>query len=408
MGIRTNVKQNKTSPVRLSLDVPMLIIVAVLVVVGMLTVYSATWEISWHEFADVNKYFLRQLVWLGIGLASAAALFLIDYHRWERDNFALYAILATIVLLAGVLARGGRNLLAGKSVQPSELAKLTVVIYLAVWLYSKKDDLRQVGFGIVPLGVILGLVGGLIAVQPDVSAAATVFFLGLLMFFLAGGSFWQTSVFVIIAGALGGGLVSIVKPEAFQRVRDFVDGLFDITAVPAQVGAAISAFREGGWFGVGPGRGIAKLVLVPVPHTDSIFAVVGEELGVLGATVLVILYGLFLWRGLTIARKATDDLGVLLASGLTLWIVFEAYVNMAVIIGLLPVAGNPLPFISLGGSNLVVSLTAVGIILNIGRSSDQERDLLERRASSAVVDLRGRNGRRSVSGHGRSASNPKR
>jgi len=394
--------------VRLSLDVPMLIVVAALVVFGMLIVYSATWDVSLQKFADANKYFLRQLVWLGIGLVSAVVLFLMDYHRWKRDNFALYAIFATVVLLVGALVLGGRNLLDGKSVQPSELAKLTIVIYLAVWLYSKKDDLQQVGLGIVPLGVILGLVGGLIAIQPDVSAAATVFFLGLIMFFLAGGSFWQMSVFVIIAGSLGGGLVSIVKPEAFQRVEDFVAGLLDITAVPDQVSAAISAFREGGWFGVGPGRGIAKLVLVPVPHTDSIFAVVGEELGILGASLLVILYGLFLWRGLTIARKATDGLGVLLASGLTLWIVFEAYVNMAVIIGLLPVAGNPLPFISLGGSNLVVSLTAVGIILNIGRSSDQERDLLERRASSAVVDLRGRNGRRSVSGHRRSASNPKR
>lgn len=386
----------------------MLIIVAVLVVIGMLTVYSATWQVSWQKFADVNKYFLRQLAWLGIGIISATILFLTDYHRWEQNNFALYAIFATIFLLVAVLLRGGRNLFAGRSIQPSELAKLTIIIYLAVWLYSKKDNLRQVGFGIVPLGVILGLVGGLIAIQPDISAAATVFFLGLILFFLAGGSFWQTSFFVIFAGGLGSGLVSLVKPAAFQRIQDFIDGLRDITAVPDQVSAAISAFREGGWFGVGPGRGIAKLVLVPVPHTDSIFAVVGEELGILGAAVLVILYGLFLWRGLTIAQKASDGLGLLLASGLTLWIVFEAYVNMAVIIGLLPVAGNPLPFVSLGGSNLVVSLTAVGIILNIGRSSDQEEELLKRRASSAVVDLRGRNGRRRVSGYGRSASNSKR
>ncbi len=402
-------KSNKTSQVRLTFDVPMVILVAGLVVFGMLIVYSASWEASWREFADVNRYFLRQLMWLGLGLISALVLFFIDYHRWEQNNFALYAILVAILMLGAVLVLGEsrRNLWAGKSIQPSELAKLATILYLGVWMYAKGDKLKQVGFGIIPLAVILGLVGGLIAVQPDVSAAATVFFLGLLMFFLAGGSFGQVIIFVIVAGSLGGGLITIIKPDALERIRIFILGLLDITAVPPQVEAAIAAFREGGWFGVGLGRGIAKLVSVPVPHTDSIFAVVGEELGVFGASILVILYGLLLWRGLVIARKAADGLGSLLAAGLTLWIVFEAYVNMAVIIGLLPVAGNPLPFISLGGSNLMVTLAAVGIILNVGRSSDEERELLERRAFGEVVDLRGRNGRRSVSRSGRSASNRK-
>ncbi|OQY32519.1 MAG: hypothetical protein B6I38_04510 [Anaerolineaceae bacterium 4572_5.1] len=308
MGTRTGMKTNKTSQIRLAVDVPMLILVAALVVFGTLTVYSASWEASWREFADVNYYFLRQLMWLGLGLVAAAVLFFIDYHRLDQNNFALYVVLGSIFLLiiGFFVGEDARTLLKRRSISPSELAKLAIVLYLAVWLYAKDDKLKEFGFGIAPLAVILGLVGGLIAIQPDVSAAATVFFLGLVMFFLAGGSFGQVSIFVIIAGGLGGALVTVIKPDALERIQAFVLGLLDITAAPPQVEAAISAFKEGGWFGVGPGRGIAKLVSVPVPHTDSIFAVVGEELGVFGASILVILYALFLWRGLVIASKASD------------------------------------------------------------------------------------------------------
>lgn len=403
-------KSNKNSQLRLAIDVPMVIIVAVLVVFGMLMVYSASWDASWLEFTDVNRYFLRQVLFLVLGLVAAGTLFFIDYHRWDHSNFGLYALLGAVLLL-GIgffVGEDTRSLLKRRSISPSELAKLATVLYLGVWMYAKGEKLKQVGFGIIPLAVILGLVGGLIGAQPDISAAATVFILGLLMFFMAGGSFAQIIIFVIVAGGLGGGVVSVVKPDALQRIQDYLPGLLDPGKAPSQVGAAYSAFQEGGWFGVGLGRGIAKLVLIPIPHTDSIFAVVGEELGVLGASVLVILYGLFLWRGLVIARKASDGLGSLLAAGLTLWITFEAYVNMAVIIGLLPVAGNPLPFMSLGGSNLLVTLAAVGIILNVGRSSHEERELLERRAfGNASSGLRGRNGRRSIPRSERSASNRK-
>ena len=398
---------NKDSQVRLSIHIPMVILVAILIVFGMLTAYSASWVASIKQFSDVNRYFMRQLLWLGLGMTGAVILFLIDYHRLEKNYFSLYAVFgALFLLIVGFLfGDDNRNIIKGISIQPSELAKLAIVLYLGVWLYAKGDKLKQAGFGIIPLALILGLVGGLIAVQPDVSAAATVFFLGLLMFFLAGGSLWQIIVFCIVADSLGSALITVIKPNALDRIRDFILGIIDLANAPDQVGAAISAFQEGGWFGVGPGRGIAKLFLIPVPHTDSIFAVIGEEMGVFGASLLVILYGLFLWRGLVIAREAVDGLGSLLAAGLTFWIVFEAYVNMAAMIGFLPVAGNPLPFISLGGSNMVVTLAAVGIILNVGRFSQKERDLLERRAfSETPVDLRGRNGRRRVSRSNRSES----
>jgi len=409
MGRRTEIKPEQSS-LDIAIDIPFLSIVAALLVVGLLMLYSASWNVSWQAFKDVNSFFLRQLLWLAIGTGAALFLFFMDYHRWQKNHLAILAIVVTVMLLLAVLIIGkgsARSLFGGRSVQPSELAKLVIVIYLAVWLNSKGEKIKQVGFGLVPLAFILGTVGGLIAVQTDVSAAVTVFGLGLLMFFIAGGSLVQIFVLLIGSSALGAGIVTWRKPEVYQRIIDFWVGLQDINTIGSeQIAKSFTAFKDGGWLGVGLGRGVAKLVLLPVPHTDSIFAVVGEELGFLGSSLLVLLYCLLLWRGLRIAKRAADGLGAQLAAGLTFWIIFEAFVNIAVIIGLLPVAGNPLPFMSLGGSNLVVTMAAVGIILGVARYSELERQKQERRSLGAVVDLRGRDRRGRVPGAGRSASTP--
>jgi cell division protein FtsW len=406
MGSRAELTKNPSN-MELAVDIPFIGLVAALLVFGLLMLYSASWDVSWHAFKDVNSFFLRQLIWLGIGLASAAFLYFMDYHRWDRNHFAILAILVTVILLLAVLIIGegsARSLFGGKSVQPSELAKLVIVIYLAVWLNSKGEMINQIGFGLVPLALILGLVGGLIAIQTDVSAAVTVFALGLLLFYMAGGSLVQIFFLLIISSALGSGIVALRKPEVYQRIVDFWIGIRDINTIGSeQIAKSFTAFIDGGWFGVGLGRGVAKLVLLPVPHTDSIFAVVGEELGFIGSSLLVLLYSLLLWRGMMIAKKSPDGLGSLLAAGLVFWIVFEAYVNIAVIIGLLPVAGNPLPFVSQGGSNLVVTMSAVGIILGVGRRAELERRKQERRSLGAVVDLRGRDRRGSVPGFSRPA-----
>ena len=403
MGQRTELKSDSDG-LDLAIDIPFLSIVAGLLVFGLLMLYSASWDVSWHAFRDVNSFFLRQLIWLAIGLVSAAVLYFMDYHRWEKNRLAILAILVTVVLLLLTLIIGERSLLGGKSVQPSELAKLVIVIYLAVWLNAKGDMIKQVDFGIFPLGIILGVVAGLIAVQTDLSAAVTVFALGLLLFFMAGGSLLQILLLLSTSSALGAIIVAIRKPEVYQRIQDFWVGIRDINTIGSeQIAKSFTAFIDGGWFGVGLGKGVAKLVLLPVPHTDSIFAVVGEELGFMGASLLVILYSLLLWRGMIISKRALDGLGSLLVAGLVFWIVFEAYVNIAVIIGLLPVAGNPLPFVSQGGSNLVVTMSAVGLILGVGRRAEIERRKQERRSLGAVVDLRGRDRRGSVPSFSRPA-----
>ena len=407
-----NTPQGETSrgaprrrPVQLRIDVPMLLVSATLVIFGILMVYSASWDYSLAIYDSPSYIFTRQLLWLGLGLGVAVVLTFMDYHLWRK--LAVPAILLTILLLIAVLfvsdiRHGAVRTLFGGSIQPSELAKLTTVIYLAVWLYAKRDDLSDISLGLVPLAAILGILGGLIIVQPDLSAVITIFFLGGTLFFLAGGDLRQIGLLILIA-ALVGWVVVFINPTGVERIESYLAGLRDPTQASYHVRRSIEAFVKGGWFGVGIGNAQTKLTGLPVPPTDSIFAVVGEETGVFGAISLVVLYGILLWRGLGIARRAPDGLGTLLAAGLSLWLAMEAFVNMAVMINLLPFAGNALPFISAGGSNLLVSFAAVGLLMNISRLSvdNQEENW---RPFSEVVNLRWRNRRRSVSSARRSAS----
>jgi len=409
---RERAKTSPTAPaearrrtVQLGIDVPLLLSTATLVIFGILMVYSASWDYSFQIFDSPTYIFSRQVVFMVLGIAVAVLLTFLDYHWWRR--LAVPAMLVTIVMLIGVLfisdvRHGAVRTLMGGSVQPSELAKVITVIYLAVWLYSRKDQLSDISFGLVPLAGILGILGGLIFVQPDLSAVITILFLGGTLFFLAGGDLRQIGLMLVVA-VLVGWMVVMVNKTGGERVASYLAGLKDPKDASYHVQRALEAFVNGGWFGVGIGNARTKLTGLPVPPTDSIFAVVGEETGVIGAAALVGLYITILWRGLGIARRAPDQLGTLLAAGLCLWLAMEAFVNMAVMLNLLPFAGNALPFISAGGSNLVVSFVAVGILMNISRLSDRVKKE-EGRSFVAVVDLRGRNRRRRVSRTRRTAS----
>jgi cell division protein FtsW len=307
-----------------------------------------------------------------------------------------------IIVLIGNEVRHGavRTLLQG-SIQPSELAKLITVIYLAVWLYAKRERLSNISFGLLPLALILGLLGGLIFIQPDLSAVFTIFILGGMMFFLAGGDLKQIAILLVVALLIGWVVVQ-VTPTGASRVQNYLAGLEDPSQASYHVRRSIEAFVNGEWFGVGIGNGVTKVVGLPVPPTDSIYAVIGEETGVFGSIALMALYVLFFWRGIRVASRAPDDLGALLAAGLSLWIAIEAFINMAVMVNLMPFAGNALPFVSYGGSNLVVSLVAVGILLNVSRQSVQNQED-QGRLFSAVVNLRWWDRRRRVSRPYRSA-----
>jgi cell division protein FtsW len=409
MGTGTYVKDRKYNVSRSreraaapthSFDIPLLLIVVALLVFGLVMLYSASWDFSLGAYDNPLQMFIRQVLWLGIGIVVAAILARFDYHRWRR--LVLLAMAFTILLLISVLLLSEIRFNAKRaffdgSVQPSELAKLVSIIYLAVWLFSKRQSLKSIQLGLIPLGMILGIIGGLIYLQPDLSAAGTVLILGGLLFFLAGGDLKQITLLMVVA-LIGGWLVVRVNPTGAERVNDFVTGIKDPTQASYHVRRSFEAIVNGGIFGTGIGRGETKLLGLPVPPTDSIFAVVAEELGLVGALVLMGLYAALVWRGMVIARRAPDMLGTLLASGMSLWIGLEALINMSVMVGLMPFAGNALPFISAGGSNLVVSLAAIGILLNVSRQSGIPTEAgNDWRSFGAVVDLRWRNRRRRVS-----------
>ncbi len=390
--------------VQLRVDVPLLLTVITLLIFGLITVYSASYDYSSNWYGDPMKIFNRQLIWLGLGLVTLGAMLWLDYRAWRK--LAVWAMLGTLgllllVLFFDVVLNGAARTLFKGSVQPSELAKLVIVIYLSVWLYAKRDQLSNVHIGLIPLAVMMGVLGGLIMGQPDLSAAFTILMLGGLMFFLAGGDLKQIGLLLVVAVVVGLILIQ-VNPTGSDRIQAYLAGLRDPVDGSYHVRRSFEAFVDGGWLGVGIGRGSVKLTGLPVPQTDSIFAVVGEEMGAFGAIGLVALYVVFLWRGLTIARRAPDQLGALLAAGLTLWITLEAFINMAVMVNLVPFAGNALPFISSGGSNLVVTLAAVGLILNVSRQSEIKKDEAGK-LFHAVINFGGRDRRRRVPGAGRPA-----
>jgi cell division protein FtsW len=383
----------------LGIDLWLVLTVFTLLIFGLLMVYSASTDYSMVVLGEAPSYmFRRQLVFASVGLGLAAFLTWLDYHVFKK--LAIPLIIATIIGLASVLLvnevinNAARTIFQGSG-QPSEAAKLVVVIYLAVWLFARREQLSSVSFGLLPLSVILGVLGGLILLQPDLSATATIFIIGGIMFFLAGGDIRQIVLFLVV-GTIVGWLVFTFHPTGSQRLSEYLISIQDLTQAPLHLSRSLEALVKGSWFGVGIGRADTKLTGLPVPPTDSIFAVIGEEVGILGASVVVALNVILLWRGLKIAQLAPDGLGRLMAAGLSIWLALEAFINMAVIVGLVPFAGNALPFISYGGSNLVVSLAAIGILLNISRVSSRSKEQ-EERSLDAVIDLRRRNRRWGVS-----------
>jgi len=398
----TAVKSTKKSawrPPRIKLDIWLVIVVFILLVFGLLMVYSASTDYSMTVLGEASSYmFRRQMLFAAIGILIAAFLAWFDYHRFRRLAIPIIVFtifgLAAVLFVNEVINNAARTLFQGSG-QPSEFAKLAVVIYLAVWLFARKEQLSSVSFGLLPLSVILGIIGGLILLQPDLSATVTIFIIGGIMFFLAGGDIRQIVLFLVV-GTFVGWIVFTFHPTGSQRLSEYIISIQDLTQAPLHLSRSLEALVKGSWFGVGIGRAETKLTGLPVPPTDSIFAVIGEEVGIVGSSLVVLLNVILLWRGLKIAQAAPDGLGKLLAAGLSIWLAVEAFINMAVIVGLVPFAGNALPFISYGGSNLLVSLAAIGILLNISRVSASTQEE-EERSLDAVIDLRRRNRRWGVS-----------
>jgi cell division protein FtsW len=386
--------------VSLQVDVTFLVIVAFIIVLGLLMVYSASWNYALRIHNNANYVIFRQIGWVLLGGLAILGLSRVDYHILQ--HWSLYLLIGALLLLVAVLLFGEtlfgsrRTLLSGGSIQPSEFAKLAIIIYLSVWLYSKRDNLNNMSFGLFPMMIILGITSGLILGQPDLSAAITVIMLGTILFFIAGGDIWQILMVVLIA-AIFGFIVFMINQTGRTRMTDYINGLQDPGLASDHIKRSIEAIVRGGLFGVGIGKGQSKFTGLPLSWSDSIFAIITEETGIIGAGVVALLFIAFLWRGLIIAQHAPDQLGKLLAGGLTLWISLEALINMGVMVNLLPHAGNALPMISAGGSSMLANLIGIGVITSVSRTSNVEKSKTEGSKFGAVIDLRRRDGRGRIS-----------
>jgi cell division protein FtsW len=409
-----NSPANKSKPPArswLDVDLWFLMTVIALLALGLSMVYSSSWLVAMQRGQGTGGVFFSQLIFAAIGLLVAFVLSRLDYHIVQIRFIALGLLIGTIGMLlivalmsfvSGSLTRG----LLGKSVQPSELAKIMIIVYLSVWLTSKGDVIHSVSFGLIPVGIILGVTAALIYAQPDISATVTVVVLGFIMFVLAGGSIRQIfAVFVVALSSAAFAYFVLHRMPGLERIDQFVAGLQDIDKASYHIQRALEAIVRGGFFGLGPGNSVTKMTGLPVPWTDSIFVVLIEELGLLGGIFTIGLFASLMWRGLKIANDAPDQLGKLLASGLTLWIALEAIINISVLVNAIPFAGNALPFVSSGGSSMLMTMIAVGLIMSVSRMSKiKAKDENEGRSYNAVVDLRRRDGGRSVSRSNRFAS----
>ena len=371
-----------------NIDYVLLGIVLILLVIGLMMVFSVTFPARVNAGEDNPQAdFVRQALFAIGGIVGMIALTLINYRVWGRLSVILMGV--TLIALVGLLfmpaINGSRRWYAEGSVQPSEIAKFTVIVYMAKWLSSKGEKLRNVTYGLLPFAIIVGVVCGLILLQPNLSTAVIIALCALAMFFIAGADLVQLLLLAIIGG-VAAVIVVLKTPYQLERFMVYWQDPLTVTGREGyQILQTLIALASGGLFGRGVGTGLFKFGYVPAASTDSIFALLGEEMGLLGTWTVLALYLFLVYRGFRIAAKASDPFGQVLAAGLTFWLIFQAFINIAVITATIPVTGVPLPFISYGGSALVASLAAVGVLLNISRSEPAEEP-------NAPFDLGGRDG----------------
>ena len=395
------------SPVRY--DFVLVMIVATLIGLGMVMIFSASYVQANNLYGKSAFYFLRQLQWLAVSVIALVVAAMIDFRILKKLALLLMAL--TVVMLIAVLLFGDKNLgsrrhLFGTSVQPSEIAKLTIIIYIAYWLSSKGSRLKEVSVGLVPFSVLLSLVALLIVLQPDFDTTALIVLTALIMFFIAGADLKQLGIAGVVAIITFVVVVTQID-YASVRINEFIQFLKDPGTGSAQLTASLRALANGGVLGAGLGDGTTTVLL---PFTDSIFAVIGEELGLVGALGVVALFMAFAYRGLRIALRSGDDFGLILGCGITGWIALQAFINIAVNTATLPFSGLTLPFVSYGGSSLVACMAGVGVLLSISRYSTQPAPSPARAAAVqptngatyATLGLWWRNWRTRLPGSGRS------
>jgi len=347
--------------------------VAALVIVGVVMVLSASSVLSLTNYGSAWYFFQRQLIWTLVAVVLFLVVMRVDYHHWARLVRPMLA--ATIVLLVAVLVPGIGIYVGGSrrwvgvgpvTFQPSELAKLALLVFAADLLARRSEDLYDTKRVLRPLLLVLVVVGALVCLEPDLDSTVLIaVIVGAVM--VAGGIRMIHLAFLGGTGIVLSAALAVAAPYRRARVFTFLNPTADASNAGYQIVQSLIALGSGGPLGVGLGAGRAKWLFLPNAHTDFIFAVIGEELGLIGTMTVLGLFCAFAVLGIRVAQHAPDRFGMLLATGVTVWVVVQAAVNIGAVIGLLPVSGIPLPFVSFGGSSLVLTMIAVGILVNVAR-----------------------------------------
>jgi cell division protein FtsW len=361
----------KKSSVKMgNVDFILLSSIMILVAIGVVMVFSASSYSAFFKLNDSMYYLKRQGLFAVGGIFIMALIIRTDYHKLKGITNILMII--TIVLLIVVFftpeVNGSQRWLkiGPFGLQPSEIAKYVVVLYMAKSLEYKGEKIKSFVYGILPYLMVSGFYAALILMEPNLSIATVIMMVTMIVLFVAGARWLHFFEILGMVGALGV-LGILLAPYRFERFKSFLDPWADPKDTGYQLIQSLLAFGSGGITGVTLGRSRQKAYYIPEPHTDFIFSIIGEELGLIGCTLIIILFLVLIWRGIRTAMRAKDTYGTLLAIGTTSVIAVQAIINIAVVTGSMPVTGVPLPFISYGGSALMVNLMAMGILLNISR-----------------------------------------
>ncbi|MBN1870733.1 MAG: putative lipid II flippase FtsW [Candidatus Omnitrophica bacterium] len=352
------------------------VVVTLMVSLGITMIYSSSGIYAMQELGDKTYFLSRHLLFLFVALLAAFAVMAVDYRhlQWAAKPLLLIAIaLLVLVLVPGIgkSSFGARRWfkIGPFNFQPSEFAKLAVLIYLADFLSRKQNKIKSFWEGFLPVIIILCVLCLLVVKQPDLGNSVLIAVMMLILMYTAGARILHIMVLALMAMPALFVLVVCV-PYRWKRIIAFIDPWKDAQGVGFQLSQSQIALGSGGTFGVGLGKSVQKLFYLPAAHTDFIFSIIGEELGLLGTLAVVVLFGVFIWQGARIAKRTTDPFGHFLAFGIVVMIGLQAVVNIGVSIGAFPTKGLPLPFISYGGSALIFNMMAVALLLNISRVQD--------------------------------------
>ena len=343
-----------------------------LVCTGVVMVYSASAVVAMGRGNVPYMLLFKQLAWAVIGLLLVPVVMRIDYRTYRQPAVIWMALGIVALALVGVLfgrpVKGATRWLniGSFGVQPSELAKIAVIIFTAALLERRMDRIDDLGYSLLPIGAVVGLVVGLILAEPDLGTAVSIAMIAAMMVFAAGVNY-RYVIGLALASLPALYILIMTSDYRRRRVMAFLDPWSDPLDGGFQLIQSMIAVGTGGVFGRGLMGGVQKLFYLPEPHNDFIYAVIGEELGLLGATVVLACFCVIIWRGLRTSMRAPDRFGAFLAIGLTTMVAFQAFFNISVVLGLLPPKGIPLPFVSAGGSSLLINLIGMGMLLNISQ-----------------------------------------